>query len=83
MQRLTEEERLDSIAAETSKIIRVAMVQRDIPYVIDLAGMIGMGHSTLAAKMKSGYWTQKDLCRLITVLKIPPEDAVKMLGVRL
>lgn len=74
---------MNSIAEETSKIVRLAMVRRDIPYIIDLAGMIGMGNSTLAAKLKTGSWTQKDLCKLVSVLKIPPEEAVRMLGVRL
>lgn len=83
LQKPTEEEQMNSIAEETSKIVRLAMVRRDIPYIIDLAGMIGMGNSTLAAKLKTGSWTQKDLCKLVSVLKIPPEEAVRMLGVRL
>lgn len=83
LQKPTEEERLASIAAETSKTIRVAMARREIDYVIDLAAMIGMTNSTLSSKLKNGSWTQKDLCKLVSVLKIPPEEAVKMLGVRL
>lgn len=83
LQKPSEEEQMNSIAEETSKIVRLAMVRRDIPYIIDLAGMIGMGNSTLAAKLKTGSWTQKDLCKLVSVLKIPPEEAVRMLGVRL
>ncbi len=81
LQRPTEAQRLESIAAETSKVIRLAMVRQDIPYVIDLAGMVGMANATLAAKLKTGSWTQKDLCKLIAVLRIPPEEALKMLGV--
>lgn len=83
LQRPTEDERLAAIAKETSQVIRVAMVQREIDYVIDLAALIGMTNSTLSAKLKTGSWTQKDLCKLVSVLKIPPEEAVKMLGVRL
>ena len=83
MQRPTEAERLESIALETSRIVRLAMVRRDIPYIIDLAGMMGMGNSTLATKLKTGSWTQRDLCKLVSVLKIPPEEAVRMLGVKL
>lgn len=83
LQKQSETERLNSIAAETGRIIRMAMIRQEIPYMIDLAGMISMANATLAAKLKSGSWTQKDLCKLVSVLKIPPEDAVKMLGVRL
>jgi len=83
LQKPTEAERLASIAADTSKIIRQAMIERDVPYIIDLAALIGMGNSTLSLKLKTGSWTQKDLCRLVTALHIPPEEAVRMLGVRL
>lgn len=83
LQKPSEAERLDSIAAETGKIVRTAMVRQEIPYVIDLANMLGMANATLGAKLKNGSWTQKDLCRLVSVLKIPPEEAVRMLGVRL
>lgn len=83
MQRPTEAERLESIAAETSRIVRLAMVRQDIPYVIDLAGMLGMANATLGAKLKNGSWTQKDLCRLVSALKIPPEQAVRMLGLQI
>jgi len=83
LQKPTEAERLASIAADTSKIIRQAMIERDVPYMIDLAALIGMDNSTLSLKLKTGSWTQKGLCRLVTVLHIPPEEAVRMLGVRL
>lgn len=78
----TEAERLDNIAAETTKIIKIAMVEQGVEYDQDLAGMIGMNRATLAAKFKSGSWTQRDLCKVISVLKIRPESAVKMLGVK-
>lgn len=83
LQKPTEAERLNAIAEETGKVIRMAMVRQGIPYVIDLADMIGMANATLGAKFKNGSWTQKDLCKLVSVLHIPPEEAVKMLGVRL
>jgi len=83
LQKPAEAEHLASIAADTSKIIRQAMIQRDVPYIIDLAALIGMTNSTLSLKLKTGSWTQKDLCKLVTVLHIPPEEAVRMLGVRL
>lgn len=79
----SEEERLNSIAEETRLIVRHAMVRRDIPYLVDLADMIGMANATLSAKLKTGSWTQKDLCKLVSALRIPPEDAARMLGVRL
>jgi len=81
LQRPTEAERLASIAADTSKIIRQAMIRRDVPYLIDLAALTGMGNSTLSLKLKTRSWTQKDLYRLVTALRIPPEEAVRMLGV--
>ncbi len=82
LQKPTEAERLASIAVDTRKIIRQAMILRDVPYIIDLAALIGMGNSTLSLKLKTGSWTQKDLCKLVTALRIPPEEAVRMLGVR-
>lgn len=82
LQKPSEAERLSAIAEETGKIIRMAMVRQGIPYVIDLAALTGIANATLGAKFKSGSWTQRDLCRLVSVLKIPPEEAVRMLGVR-
>ncbi len=82
-QKLSEEERLTAIAAETSKIVRLAMVRQDIPFLIDLAGMIGIANATLSAKLKTGSWTRKDICKLVSVLRIPPEGAARMLGVGL
>lgn len=83
MQKLSEEERLTAIAAETSKIVRLAMVRQDIPFLIDLAGMIGIANATLSAKLKTGSWMRKDICKLVSVLRIPPEEAARMLGVGL
>jgi len=83
LQKPTEAERLASIAADTQKVIRRAMIERDVPYMIDLAALIGMRNQTLSLKLKTGSWTQKDLCRLVAALHIPPEEAVRMLGVRL
>ncbi len=82
-QKLSEEERLAAIAAETSKIVRLVMVRQDIPFLIDLAGMIGIANTTLSAKLKTGSWTQKDICKLVSVLSIPSEEAARMLGVGL
>lgn len=79
----TEEERLAAIAEETAKIIKKAMVDCDIAYDKDLAALIGVQQKTLSAKFKNGTWTQENLCRIIAVLKIQPENAVRMLGVKL
>ena len=78
----TEAERLAEIAAETVKIIRVFKAERGIEHDKDIAALIGMDPHTLSAKFKNGTWTQKDLCKVISVLKIPAESAVKMLGVK-
>ena len=80
--KLTEEERLASIGAETSKLIKIFMIERDIRYDMDLADKVGINRGTFSAKMKNGTWTQKDLCKIVAVLKIPAGDAVKMLGVK-
>lgn len=79
----SEEERLAAIAEETGRTIKMAMVRQDVRYMIDLAGLIRMDHRTLSAKLKKGTWTQKDLIKIITILKIPPEDAARMLGASL
>lgn len=83
LQRPTEEERLAAIAKETSKIIRAAMVRWEIYHIVDLAALVNMDYRTLSYKFKNGSWTQKDLCRMDSVLKFSSEEAVKMLGVRL
>lgn len=79
----TEKERLDAVAAETETIIRTAMAQQGIRHMQDLAALIGMKRSTLYQKIERKYWTQRDLCSIITALKIPASDAVKMLGVKM
>ena len=78
----TEAERLSAIANETQTIIRVCMAERGIKYDQDLAALIGLSPKTLSIKFKKGTWTQKDLCKVIAALKIPAENAVKMLGVK-
>lgn len=80
--RPTEEERLAMIAAETTKIIKIAMIERNVEYDQDLADMIGMQRGTLSAKMKRGTWTQRDLCKIVAALKISGNDAARMLGTK-
>lgn len=79
----TEEERMCSVQEETRNIIEHAMIDRGIKHRKDLAGLIDMVPQTLSAKFKSGSWSQQDLCRIVSALKIDPERAVRMLGVRL
>lgn len=83
LQKPTEEERLAAIATETSKTIRIAMIRQGLRSYSDLASLVGVCQQTISQKQRNGTWTQKDLCKLVSVLKIPPEEAVKMLGVRL
>lgn len=83
LQRPTEDERLAAIAKETSLTIRIAMVRLNLNSASDLAPLVGVIQPTISKKLRDGTWTQKELCKLVSVLKIPPEEAVKMLGVRL
>lgn len=83
LQRNAEADRLRALHAETDRVIKKAMAMQGVRFVIELADMTGIGRATLASKFKNGSWTQKDLCKLVAVLDIPPEEAVKMLGVRL
>lgn len=78
----TEAERFKGIEMETSKIIRKYMIERDIKTVLDLAPQVCICYSTLKCKMNNGGWTQKDLFKIIEVLKITPEDAVVLLGLK-
>lgn len=79
----TEAERICSVQEETRNIIEHAMIDRGVKHKKDLAELIDMVPQTLSAKFKSGSWSQQDLCRIISALKIAPENAVRMLGVRL
>lgn len=78
----TEAERFKGIEMETSKIIRKYMIDRDIKTMLDLAAMVNICYSTFAYRINRGGWTQKDLFKIIEVLKITPEDAVVLLGLK-
>ena len=76
------EHRRQELARTTEKIIRHAMAERDIKYFQDVANMIGVSKGTFTKKIKSGYWTQMDLLLIVSVLKIPAREAIKLLGVK-
>ena len=78
--KLTDQQRFESVETETAKIIKKYMIEREIKTVLDLAPKVGICYKTLANKMNNGGWTQKDLFRIIDVLKIQPEDSVVLLG---
>lgn len=78
----TEAERIKGVEMETSKIIRKYMIVREIKTVLDLAPMVKICYKSLCQKMNCGGWTQKDLLKIIGVLKISPEDAVVLLGLK-
>lgn len=78
----TEAERIKAVEMETSKTIKKYMIERDIKTALDLSSMVNMGYTTLIVKMNHGNWTQKDLFKIIEALKIPPDDAVVLLGLK-
>lgn len=76
----TEAERLTAVSKETAKLIRQYMIEREIKYDMEMADMIEMNRGTFSSKMKEGTWTQRDLCRIVKALRIPADEALRMLG---
>lgn len=67
----------------TNKIIRKAMIDQGVKYDKDLAQKIGLEKHQLSKSMNMKRpWTFEDLCNIVSVLKIPSEDAGRMLGTR-
>ena len=77
----TEAERLAAVERETTRIIKTAMILNDIKYDIELADKVGICRATLSAKFRRGAWTQEDLCKIVAALKIPADDAMRMIGI--
>ena len=77
----TDEERLQNIAAERAHIIRSYMGLRGVRYDFEAAAGIKMSRATFSSKMKSGKFSADELVKIVWLLKIPAEDAAKMLGV--
>lgn len=79
----TKEEIFLETWAATNKIIRKAMVEQGVRYDKTLAEMIGLEKHQLSKSMNMRRpWTFSDLCSIVSVLKIPGEDAGRMLGFR-
>ena len=72
----------ERLADTTAKIIRKAMIDRNMRYGKDVAELVKMNRNTFSYKMRSGSWSQMDLMLLVSALKIPADDALQLLGVR-
>lgn len=72
----------ERLADTTAKIIRKAMIDRNMRYGKDVADLVKMNRNTFAYKMRAGSWSQMDLMLLVAALKIPADDALQLLGVR-
>ena len=72
----------ERLADTTAKIIKKAMIERNMRYGKDVADLVKMNRNTFASKMRAGSWSQMDLMLLVSALKIPADDALQLLGVR-
>lgn len=75
---LTEVEKMAAMKASTEKIIRKAMINMDLRDIKDLAAIAGYKQDAFYKKFQHQNWTQADLCRLVSALKIPAEEAVQL-----
>ncbi len=79
----TKEEVFRDTWAATNKIIRKAMIDRDVRHDKDLAEQIGLSKDLFSKRMTMKVpWSYQDLCLVVSALNIPGEDAMRMLGVR-
>lgn len=65
-----------------NKLIRSAMVQRDICDCTALAAAIGMDPQAVRRRMRQGGWKVEELWQLVRVLQLTAEQAGLMLGGR-
>lgn len=66
-----------------AKTIRKGMVENDIPDLTTMADRLHMSRQTFARKLKEGGWKDTELAEAIRILKIGPEPALAMLGLKL
>lgn len=63
------------------RVIKVSMAANDVDSYTELAVMLGMSRQALSRRMNDGGWKFEELCRLIRVLKMDPDQVSKMMGV--
>lgn len=77
----TKEEIFRETWAATNKIIRKAMIEQGVRYDKTLGEMIGLEKHMVSKSMNlKRPWTFCELCDIVSALKIPGEDAARMLG---
>ena len=78
-EKLAEQRRKKDIAL-MNRTIDHAMIDREIPTLAELAGMISMPVSTFFTKRRTGHWTLADLIALRDVLRLTPEQSLNLIG---
>ena len=66
----------------TRKIIRTAMVRQDIPKQSDISARFGKSQQWFSQKLQKGNWSLEDMVKLCKILKLGPEDAAVILGIK-
>lgn len=66
----------------TRRIIMRGMVEQGYEKQVDIAKRLGMCQSKFSMRLASGDWRRDELVGLARVLKLTPEDAAKMLGIK-
>ena len=66
----------------TRKIIRTAMVRQDISKQADISARFGRSQQWFSQKLQKGNWSLEDMVTLCKILKLGPEDAAVILGIK-
>ena len=66
--------------ANFKRVVRMAMAANDIDSYASLATMMGMSRQAVSRRMNDGGWKFEELCQLIRVLKMGPDQVARMMG---
>ena len=66
----------------TRKIIRTAMIRQNIAKQSDISARFGKSQQWFSQKLRKGNWSLEDMVKLCGILKLGPEEAAVILGVK-
>lgn len=66
----------------TRRIIRRGMAEQGMRYDKELAGKVSISRPAFSRKMKECSFPLDELCQICKALKLTPDDAAVMLGIK-
>ena len=66
----------------TRRIIRRGMAEQGMRYDMELAGKVSISRPSFSKKMKDCSWTLDELAGICKTLRLTPDDAAVMLGIK-